>query len=338
MRPAAAQPQRSGHHTHGLRASLSQQRGSAVRGGDPQSLHALFPHDGAHEAARPVPGGRLDAPRGGRADGRDLGSLCGPGDRKGPGFDAPVAPGGYQWWYLDVLSDDGRTALTAIVFIGSVFSPAYRRAREAAKRRGEASPAAERFAAVNLAIYGAESGQSRWILSEYADGLERSPDGLSLHRSRIEWQGDCLVLEIDDVEPWTQRRVSGRIRIDAGRRFAPAIDLADNGQHHWYPVAPASRASVEFERPDLRFEGIAYHDMNQGQRALEDDFVGRRVEQRVLRSARSVNLDIASRRAVTEGKLGVRRSGNKLKLRRVKGERPVGAADSIAKTQLRIVG
>jgi carotenoid 1,2-hydratase len=110
-----------------------------------------------------------------------------------------------------------------------------------------------------LAIYGPSAGDSRWVLSEYREGLERSPDGLSLH--------------VDDVEPWTQRRVSGQIRIEAAWRVAPAIDLASNGQHHWYPVAPASRASVEFERPDLRFEGVAYHDMNQGERALEDDFV-----------------------------------------------------------------
>ena len=37
----------------------------------------------------------------------------------------PVAPGGYAWWYVDALSDDGRHGLTIIAFIGSVFSPYY---------------------------------------------------------------------------------------------------------------------------------------------------------------------------------------------------------------------
>ncbi len=33
--------------------------------------------------------------------------------------------GGYAWWYVDALSDDGRHGLTLIAFIGSVFSPYY---------------------------------------------------------------------------------------------------------------------------------------------------------------------------------------------------------------------
>ena len=41
----------------------------------------------------------------------------------GPRFDAPVPPGGYAWWYVDALSDDGRHGLTVIAFVGSVFSP-----------------------------------------------------------------------------------------------------------------------------------------------------------------------------------------------------------------------
>ena len=52
------------------------------------------------------------------------------------GFDEPVAPNGYAWWYVDALSDDGRHGLTVIAFIGSVFSPYYAWAR----RRGRADP------------------------------------------------------------------------------------------------------------------------------------------------------------------------------------------------------
>ena len=32
------------------------------------------------------------------------------------GFNAPIPPSGYAWWYFDALSDDGQRAFTAILF------------------------------------------------------------------------------------------------------------------------------------------------------------------------------------------------------------------------------
>ncbi|NBO88372.1 MAG: carotenoid 1,2-hydratase, partial [Betaproteobacteria bacterium] len=34
-----------------------------------------------------------------------------------------VPSGGYLWWYVDAMSDDGQFGLTLIAFVGSVFSP-----------------------------------------------------------------------------------------------------------------------------------------------------------------------------------------------------------------------
>mgnify|MGYP000665064969 CR=1 FL=1 len=59
-----------------------------------------------------------------------------------PRFDAPVPPGGYSWWYVDALSDDGQHGITIIAFIGTVFSPWY-----AWARRGGGGPCAPRFGA-----------------------------------------------------------------------------------------------------------------------------------------------------------------------------------------------
>lgn len=111
------------------------------------------------------------------------------------------------------------------------------------------------------------------MFTEYKTGLERSAEGLCLARNSIEWQGDELVIRIHDQRPWARGPVSGEIRVRATRRYAPRIDLASNGHHDWFPVSPASTACVRMSNPDLSFDGIAYHDVNHGDRPLEQDFV-----------------------------------------------------------------
>jgi carotenoid 1,2-hydratase len=74
--------------------------------------------------------------RGRGADGGPVRAIGGGEPGRGPAFDAPVADGGYLWWYVDALSDDGRHGLTIIALIGSVFSPYYAWAR----RRGPTDP------------------------------------------------------------------------------------------------------------------------------------------------------------------------------------------------------
>ena len=121
--------------------------------------------DGIFSAARgqngdtgALPGGGQRAPGAGRADGGTL-RASGSGKPDGvAGFDTEVPSGGYRWWYLDGLSDDGRHGLTIIGFVGSVFSPYYALAR----RRGGADPA--NHCALNVALYG--DGGHRWSMTE----------------------------------------------------------------------------------------------------------------------------------------------------------------------------
>jgi carotenoid 1,2-hydratase len=62
---------------------------------------------------------------------------------------APIPSGGYAWWYVDALSDDGAHALTLIAMLGNVFSPFYARARA---QGGPADPLAH--CTMNVALYG----------------------------------------------------------------------------------------------------------------------------------------------------------------------------------------
>ena len=189
-------------------------------------------------------------------------------------FDHPVRPGGYAWWYVDAVSDDGSRGMTIIVFIGSVFSPHYARARRA-------SPSAdpERHCAVNLALYDIEHGNHTWALTEH-ESFARERECLRVGASSIRWT-DAGELHIELAEHRTRffgRRgepLRGRVRLRPTAVFGPRVELDHwraEPRHRWYPVAPHARVEVEFEAPQLCFSGSGYHDVNEGDEGLEHAF------------------------------------------------------------------
>ena len=175
-------------------------------------------------------------------------------------------PGGYAWWYLDGLSDDGRHGITAIAFIGSVFSPYYARTR----RRGGGTADPTRHCAINVALYGPGS---RWAMTERsAAALQRTPTMLRIGPSQIGWHDDVLVLEIDEwTVPWP-RRLRGTVRLQAPQRWHHPVCLAADGAHWWHPIAPAATIEVDLREPALSWRGTAYLDANHGDAPLESAF------------------------------------------------------------------
>ena len=186
------------------------------------------------------------------------------------GFDQPVARGGYAWWYVDALSDDGRHGITLIAFLGSVFSPYYAWSRRAWSRgRGGGDPL--QFCALNAVLYGRPR---RWAMTERgATAVDRGERYLAIGPSALRWDGDALTIEIDEVTAPIPSRIRGTVRVHpsavTGRRFT--LDAA--GRHRWSPIALVSRVEVELSHPALRWSGPGYLDTNDGDAALEDDFV-----------------------------------------------------------------
>jgi carotenoid 1,2-hydratase len=184
-----------------------------------------------------------------------------------------------------MVSEDGRIALTAIVFVGSVFSPYYARQRARASRKAlgdgssqgdvaaRAGAPAEQHCAVNLAIYDRTS--PRWVFTESpASALQRDASSLGIGRSTLRWEGDALVLDIDELTSpiGVGRRVRGRVSLHPEVMPGKVVFLDPNGRHRWQPVAPVARAEASFESPSLRFRGSAYHDSNWGDEPLEAAF------------------------------------------------------------------
>ena len=185
-------------------------------------------------------------------------------------FDQPVARNGYAWWYVDALSDDGQHGLTLIAFLGSVFSPFYAWSRRAGSRgRGGGDPL--QFCALNAVLYGRPR---RWAMTERgAATVDRGERHLAIGPSALRWDGDALTIDIHEVTAPIPSRLRGTVRVHpsaiTGRRFA----LDDAGRHRWSPIAPVSRVEVELSHPELRWSGPGYLDTNDGDAALEDDFV-----------------------------------------------------------------
>lgn len=181
-------------------------------------------------------------------------------------FGRPVAPGGYAWWYMDALSDDGLHGITVIAFLGSVFSPWYALAR----RRGLLADPLN-HAAVNVALYGTKR---RWAMTERPRrAVQRDAQHLSIGPSSLEWDGTALMIRINEVAAPIPSRLRGTLRVLPAALNRRAFHLDPRGCHRWSPLAAVARVEVELERPALRWSGAAYFDTNEGDAPLERDFV-----------------------------------------------------------------
>jgi carotenoid 1,2-hydratase len=182
----------------------------------------------------------------------------------GPRFDAPVAPGGYLWWYVDALSDDGRHGITLIAQVGSCFSPYYARAR----RLGNSDPLNHN--SLNVALYGE---CKRWSMTERGrSALRRDASWLEIGPSALSWDGNCLTIQINEVTVPLPRRLRGTVKLYP-RTVAGQPYFLDGAERHcWAPIAPGARVEVQFDRPALRWCGHGYLDSNWGNEPLEKAF------------------------------------------------------------------
>ena len=180
-------------------------------------------------------------------------------------FDAPVPDSGYRWWYLDGVSHDGAYGIVIISFVGSVFSPYYFRAR-----RNGPTPA-EDYSSINVCLY--RPGGDRWAMTERSrSALVRDARSFCVAKSRLAWEGDRFVADIEERSTPFRRRIEGRVELIPQSLNTEQYELDAGGLHTWHPVAPLADVHVEFAHPRLSWDGHGYFDMNFGSRMLELDF------------------------------------------------------------------
>jgi hypothetical protein len=169
---------------------------------------------------------------------------------------APEIPDGYEWWYFDAVSTDGRFALVAIFFLGAPMSPYYRQV--VLGRR----PLPRDWCGVFVTLH--ERVGARWKERAYAYNLYRDATfgesvrvgGSTMVRTPDGWQ-----LTLDERRLWTGCVRASLTFTIVGRPPRHAA-VGDEDSHAWVCVAP--HCHVEGTVADVAFTGTGYHDHNFG--------------------------------------------------------------------------
>ncbi|WGH80278.1 carotenoid 1,2-hydratase [Jannaschia ovalis] len=148
-----------------------------------------------------------------------------------------------------------------IAFIGSVFSPWYRWS-------GRADP--ENHICLNVVTYGRGG---RWTMTDRGRAaLHQSAETLTLGPSALHWDGERLVIDMDERATPHGSAIRGRITVTPSAVTGVELPLTGDGAHVWRPFAPVADIRVEIDRPGWSWDGHGYLDGNFGTRALEADF------------------------------------------------------------------
>jgi carotenoid 1,2-hydratase len=214
----------------------------------------------------PISGGGQRASRTGSSNGSFIRKNGGRNIDGSPAFDQVVPNGGYLWWYVDGISDDGQHGITIIAFIGSVFSPYY----QWANRKEYADP--NNYCCINVALY--SPGKKRWTMTERGRRfVNRDATNFQVGPSDLSWNGDSLEINIKERAVPFGQKVSGKVVVYPEQLFNYSVPLDQGGKHRWGPLAPTSRVDVTFTDPDLKWSGHAYLDSNEGDEPINRPFL-----------------------------------------------------------------
>ena len=102
--------------------------------------------------------------------------------------------------------------------------------------------------------------------------LYRDRSILKIGPSQVQWDGDSLVIDVDEVGAILPMLVRGRIRLTPQVLGQRRFRLDPSGRHVWEPLAPRARVEVQFSDPAIAWSGPGYLDANHGTEPLEDGF------------------------------------------------------------------
>ena len=196
---------------------------------------------------------------------------------------ADATPGGYEWWYFDALSDDGRDLLVVIFLYGFIFSPSYNHAVDAFRRgRTAQAPRPLDFPALAVTLYRDARPLARAInefsAAEFSASRTHPECRIANNHFILDADNDNYIMRLD-ANLRGGRRWRGEFiwHLPATKTTsATSHTNAAHNSHAWNLVAPRGRVAGHWEVIAPRgqtltaqeFSGNAYHDHNQDSRWL----------------------------------------------------------------------
>lgn len=174
-----------------------------------------------------------------------------------------------MWWYIDGTSEDGKNAISIIIFVGSVFSPYYLRERKL--NPSGADP--NNFCSFNVAIYSKKN--KIWTMTEFSEKhTSRTDSSYNVGNSQIRWNGSEVEILIDEISTPIPRKIKGKVKLSSDKFFLYSTWLDDSKKHRWGPIAPSAKIEVDFPDLGINWSGHGYMDSNEGDEPLENPFFG----------------------------------------------------------------
>jgi carotenoid 1,2-hydratase len=152
--------------------------------------------------------------------------------------------------------------LSIIAFVGSVFSPYY------AWDRSRKPTQPDNYCALNVALYSKHA--KRWTMTERgAKHCHRDDTQFTIGPSQLRWDGNALVIDINEIGVPLPHRVRGQVRVYADTWFNFSTPIDHSGKHRWGPLAPSARVEVNMQHPSQQWTGNAYLDSNEGDEPID---------------------------------------------------------------------
>lgn len=112
-----------------------------------------------------------------------------------------------------------------------------------------------------------------WTMTERRRrSVRRDADHFAVGPSALHWDGDTLVIDINEVSAPLPYPVRGTVRVRPEVIGTTAFALDPDARHRWHPVAPRAQVEVTMAHPDVRWSGSGYFDSNFGDEPLEAGF------------------------------------------------------------------